>query len=367
MRPARAAVLSTPGDPFTVQQIEVGDPLDTEVLVRLTATGLCHTDLGVRFGAIPFPRPGVIGHEGAGVLETVGNAVTGLSPGQKVVLSFSSCGHCDGCVGGSPAYCRTWHALNLFAGARDDGTSPLSRDGTPVAGHFFGQSSLAEYAVADVRCVVPVPDDADLTVLAPLGCAVITGFGAIRSVLRVQPGTSLAVLGTGAVGLNAVRAAHLAGAGPIIGVDVVPERLALARDLGATHTIDARTHDLPTALAEIIGTRGLVGVLDTTGDPTVVHAALGALGTRGALALCGAPPPGTEFAVDIQSMLAGKRIVGLTMGDAVPADLVPSLVALHASGQLPLERLIRHYPLDDIEQAVSDMHTGRTVKPVIVF
>jgi aryl-alcohol dehydrogenase len=367
MRAARAAVLTAPGDPFTVQQIEVGDPLDTEVLVRVTATGLCHTDLGVRFGAIPFPRPGVIGHEGAGVVEAVGSAVTGLSPGQKVVLSFSSCGRCDCCAGGRPAYCRTWPARNLFAGARDDGTSPLSRNGTPVAGHFFGQSSLAEYAVTDARCVVPVPDDADLTVLAPLGCAVITGFGAIRSVLSVQQGTGLAVLGTGAVGLNAVCAAHLAGADPLIGVDVVPERLALARELGATHTIDAGARDLSAALVEITGTGGLDGVLDTTGDPAVVRTGLGVLGTRGALALCGAPPPGTEFAVDIQSMLTGKRIVGLTMGDAVPADLVPLLVALHASRQLPLERLIRHYPLDDIEQAVSDMHTGRTVKPVIVF
>jgi len=367
MRPARAAVLTAPGEPFAVQEIGVEDPRGTEVLVRMTATGLCHTDLGVRFGGLPFPHPGVIGHEGAGVLEAVGDAVTDLVPGQKVILSYTSCGHCAACDGGRPAYCRTWQKLNLFAGARDDGTSPLSRDGVPVAGHFFGQSSLAEYAVADARCVVPVPDDADLTVLAPLGCAVVTGFGAVRSVLSVREGTSLAVLGTGAVGLNAVRAADLAGADPIIGVDVVPERLDLARELGATHTVDARSPGLPARLAGITGRRGLVNVLDTTGVPDVVRTGLDALGVEGTLALCGAPPPGTEFAVDIQSMLVGRRIVGMTMGDSVPSDLVPRLVALHAEGRLPLERLVRHYSLDEIEQAVTDMHTGRTVKPVVVF
>ncbi|MFV0375326.1 NAD(P)-dependent alcohol dehydrogenase [Microbacterium sp.] len=364
---ARAAVLPTPGEPFEIREIEVGEPRADEVLVRLVATGLCHTDLGVRFGGIPFPAPGVLGHEGAGVVVRVGDDITEVVPGDRVLLSFTSCGSCDGCATGHPAYCRTWLPRNIFDGARDDGTSALSQGGAPIGSHFFGQSSFAEYAVADRRSIVKVAGDADLTTLAPLGCGVQTGFGSVWNVLDLQPGQSLAVVGTGAVGLSAVLAAAQREAGILVAVDIVPERLDLARQLGATHALDGCADDLVAQLTEITAGAGLDAAFDTTGNPQVARTALDALGTRGIVAVCGAPPPGTEIPVDIQGILTGKRLVGVTMGDALPQTLVPELVRQHADGRLPLERLIATYRLDEIERAVHDMHAGVTVKPVIVF
>jgi aryl-alcohol dehydrogenase len=367
MRNARAAVVEGPGSPFTVQEVELDGPREHEVLVRMVATGLCHTDLGVRAGGIPFPLPGVLGHEGAGVVEEVGAGVDGLVPGTPVVASFTSCGRCDNCVAGRPARCRTWVPDNLLTGVRDDGSSAIRRAGVPVGSHFFGQSALCSHAVMDERSVVLVPVDVDLRYVAPLGCSGVTGFGSVRNVLRVTAGSSLAVLGTGAVGLFAVVAARLAGADPLIAVDIVPERLDLARELGATHTVNPDQENLGARLAAITGPRGLANAFDTTAVPGVMRAALDTLGTGGTLAFCGAPPPGTELCVDVQAMLVGKRIVGITMGDADPHRLVPQLTELYARGELPLERLVRHYPLADVEQAASDMHHGVTVKPVVVF
>lgn len=366
-RAARAAVLPGPGEAFEVREIEVEAPRADEVLVRIEAAGLCHTDLGVRFGGVPFPTPGVIGHEGAGTVVETGSDVSHVEVGDKVLLSFTSCGNCDGCETGHPAYCREWLPRNIFQGARPDGTSPLREQGHPIGSHFFGQSSFAEYAIADRRSVVKVDADSDLRTLAPLGCGVQTGFGSVWNILDVQPEESLAVFGTGAVGLSGVIAAALRGVRTIVAVDIVPERLELALELGATHALDGRSGDLADRFSEITGGRGLAAAFDTTGNPGVARTALDAVGTRGRVAVCGAPPPGTEIPVDIQGILTGKRLIGVTMGDSDPTELVPELVRLHAEGRLPLERLIGEYPLDEIERAVSDMHAGITVKPVITF
>jgi aryl-alcohol dehydrogenase len=363
----RAAVVEQPGAPFAVQEVTLDEPRGDEVLVRMTAAGLCHTDLGAQAGGIPFRLPGGLGHEGAGVVERVGPAVTSVAPGDKVVLSFTSCGSCESCRDGHPAYCATWLARNLVAGARDDGSATLSRDGTPLGGHFFGQSSFAEYALADEAGVVRVDDDADLTVLAPLGCGVLTGFGTVWNVLRPAPGSTLAVFGTGAVGLASVMAAAQLPLVEIIAIDLVRERLDTAREFGAAHAIGAGSEDIATRLAEITGGRGIDAAVDTTGSPKVLRAAVDALATRGECAVVGAPPPGTEVALDIQSLLTGKRVVGVTIGDANPAVLIPRLIDLHRSGGLPLERLVRHYTLDELDKAAADMHHGRTIKPVVRF
>jgi aryl-alcohol dehydrogenase len=363
----RAAVVEKPGAPFTVQEVTLDEPRANEVLVRMTAAGLCHTDLGAQAGGIPFRLPGVLGHEGAGVVERVGSAVTSVAPGDKVVLSFTSCGECAGCRGGHPAYCASWLVRNLVAGARDDGSATLTRDGTPLGGHFFGQSSFAEYALADERSVVRVEQDADLAVLAPLGCGVLTGFGTVWNVLRPEPGQTLAVFGTGAVGLSSVMAAARLPLVTVVAIDLVPERLATARELGAAHAIDAGTEDVAARLAEITGGRGIDAAVDTTGSPKVLRTAVDALAVRGQCAVVGAPPPGTEVALDIQGLLTGKRIVGVTIGDSDPSVLIPQLIELHRRGELPLERLVRHYALDDLDKAAADMHHGRTIKPVVRF
>ncbi|MGO2112999.1 MAG: NAD(P)-dependent alcohol dehydrogenase [Pseudoclavibacter sp.] len=364
-RAARAAVMRESGS-FAISEIEVDEPRDDEVLVRIEAAGLCHTDLGVLFGGIPFPTPGVLGHEGTGVIEQVGSGIADLAVGDRVVLSFTSCGDCATCLGGHPAYCATWLPRNIFDGARSDGTSGLHEGGADLGSHFFGQSSFAQYAIADRRSVVRVVGDLPPELRAPLGCGVQTGFGSMWNVLDVQPEQRVAVFGSGAVGLSGIVAAALRGVRTLVAIDIVPERLELARELGATHVVDGRSDDVAGQLIELTG-GGVDRAFDTTGNPGVARTALDALATNGVVGVCGAPPPGTEIPVDIQGILTGKTLTGITMGDSDPELLVPQLVGLVADGRLPLDRLIGTYPLDAINDAVRDMHEGRTVKPVIVF
>lgn len=362
----RAAVLDAIGE-LVVSVVEFGAPGAGEVLVKLVASGLCHTDLGVVAGGIPFATPGIIGHEGAGVVAALGEGVTSVAVGDKVLLSFTSCGACAACDSGHPAYCETWLPRNLLGMLRPDDSGTVTRDGAPIATHFFGQSSFGEYSIADERSIVKVDKDADLTVLAPLGCGILTGFGSMWNVLDPGVHDTVAVYGTGAVGLSALIAAALRSPAQLIAIDIVDERLAFARELGATDTINARTENVAERIAEITGGRGVALSFDTTGNPQVARGALDAASVRGTVLVCGAPPPGTEIPVDIQGILGGKVLRGVTMGDTDPRVLIPQLVALHAEGKLPLEKLEKRYSLDEIGQAADDMHKGVTVKPVIVY
>ena len=366
MTSGRAAVLDGVGE-LAVFDVEFPVPAQGEVLVKLVASGLCHTDLGVIAGGIPFATPGIIGHEGAGIVAAVGAGVTSVDVGDKVLLSFTSCGACAACTSAHPAYCETWLPRNLLGMFRAEESAPITRHGEPIAAHFFGQSSFGEYSLADERSIVKVDQDADLAVLAPLGCGILTGFGSMWNVLDPGEHDIVAVYGAGAVGLSAIIAAHLRSPAQLIAIDIVDERLAFARELGATDTVNARTENVAERLAELTGGRGVSLSFDTTGNPQVARGALDAAAVRGTVLVCGAPPPGTEIAVDIQGMLTGKVLRGVTMGDSVPQELIPQLVALHAAGKLPLEKLEKRYSLDEIGQAADDMHRGVTVKPVIVY
>ena len=255
MTAGRAAVLDA--GTLTVSDVEFGAPGSGEVLVRMVASGLCHTDLGAIAGGIPFASPGVIGHEGAGVVEAVGAGVTSVAPGDKVLLSFTSCGECAACTERHPAYCTTWAPRNLMGGQRADDSAVITRDGRPIAGHFFGQSSFGDHAIADERSIVKVAPDADLATLAPLGCGVLTGFGSVWNVLDPGEGDVVAVYGTGAVGLSGLIAAAERRPAKLIAIDLVDARLALARELGATDTINAGTEDVAARLAEITGGHGV--------------------------------------------------------------------------------------------------------------
>jgi aryl-alcohol dehydrogenase len=309
----------------------------------------------------------VLGHEGAGIVQEIGSGITRVAPGDKVLLSFTSCGGCRNCRDGHPAYCATWLPDNLIGGARRDGTAPLTRGGKPLGSHFFGQSSFAQDAIVDERSLVKVDSDADLTVLAPLGCGVQTGAGAIWNVLQPHPGDSIVVLGAGAVGLSAVMAARLTPATTIVAVDKVAARLDLARELGATHVVDAgTTEDIAAALVEITH-GGADGVVETTGSTRVLRTGVDALAARGTAVIVGAPPFGSEVGIDVNGMLGGKKIVGLTLGDSETQTLIPVLADLVRTGRMPLGRLITHYPFDQIGQAVADMSAGTTIKPVLTF
>ncbi|MEH1127427.1 NAD(P)-dependent alcohol dehydrogenase [Micromonospora sp. CPCC 206061] len=369
-RTATAAVVPEIGAPFALTGVTLDAPRPDEVVVRLVAAGLCHTDLSVRAGKLPSPFPVVLGHEGAGFVEEVGYRVTSVTPGDKVLLSFTSCGTCGNCLAGHPAYCAGFLPLN-FGGARADGSGTLSGDGGPVtgpvAGHFFGQSSFATYALADERCLVKVAPDAPLDLLAPLGCGMQTGAGTVLNVLRPEIGSTLAVFGVGAVGLAAVMAAALGGPSRIVAVDVVPERLELARELGATDVVDARGGEVAAALRDLTGGAGVDYTVEASGNVGALSAAIDALALRGTCAIVGAPAFGTTVPVDVNGLLGGKRVVGVTEGDADPRRFLPLLADLVARGVFPLDKLVRHYPFVDIEKAVLATERGEVVKAVLTF
>ena len=363
----QAAVVHERGAPFSLETVELDEPRAHEVVVRMVATGLCHTDLSARDGLVPFPLPGVLGHEGAGVVEAAGADVTRVAVGDHVLASFSSCGHCAQCSAGRPFCCRHFHALNLFGGTRADGSHTITLDGRPLSGHFFGQSSFARHALVDERCLVTVDAGAPLRTLAPLGCGIQTGAGAVLNALRPEPGGTVAVFGAGAVGAAAIMAAAVSGAARIVAVDMVAARLELARELGATDVVDAAAGDAAEALMELTSGHGMDYTIEATGKTAALSQAISVLAPGGTCAVVGTYGVGATVPLDATFMLDGRRIVGVSEGESVPERFIPALVRLHELGKLPVERLVRHYPFEDIERAATDAAEGRTIKPVLVF
>lgn len=350
----RAAVLRKRGGPLKIESLEMEGSRADELLVRLVASGICHTDIGFIDGWDGTEEPAVLGHEGAGVVEDVGTRVKGIAPGDHVVLSYLSCGRCSPCRHGRPADCNRLYEAN-FGFARLDGSNALARSG--VRGHFFGQSSFATHSLTTRRNTVVVPRDLPLELLAPLGCGIQTGAGTVMNSLAVKSGAGIAVFGTGAVGLAAVMAAKIAGASPIIGVDIVPWRLECALELGATHVIDARREEIAERVAAISGS-GVHFVVDTTGEPELVSLAISILRPKGRLALL------TGDMTD-RTYPDGKKAVGIVQGDAVPQRFIPRLIDLYRAGWFPFDRLVKFYPFADINRAIADSRRGDTIKPVL--
>jgi aryl-alcohol dehydrogenase len=349
----QAAVLRRRGGPLTIESLEMEGPRDDEVLVRLVASGICHTDIAFCDGWDETDGAVVLGHEGTGVAERVGKSVKGVTVGDHVVLSYQSCGRCRSCRSGRPAHCRLLWEAN-FGFQRLDGSNALQPSG--VRGHFFGQSSFATHTLATERNIVKVPRDLPLEVLAPLGCGVQTGAGTVMNSLKVSSGQSIAVFGTGGVGLSAVMAARLVGADPIIGVDVKPRRLGLARKLGATHGIDGRRQDIAAGISAITG-RGVDYVVETTGVPDLHRLAVDVLNPRGTVALL-TGEQGEAFS-------DGRKTLGIIQGDAVPQQFIPGLIELYRAGQFPFDRLEKFYAFRDINRAIADSRRGGTIKPVL--
>lgn len=249
-----AAVSRGTEAPFTIEELRLDDSGPDEVLVRIEATGLCHSDIAALDHPM-FPWPAVLGHEGAGVVERVGDHVTGLTPGDRVATSFAWCGRCPACLQGRPTRCVKMLALN-FSGVRADGSHLLhTADGTPVSGRFMGQSAFASYVLVPASSVITVPTDLDPAIVAGLGCALQTGAGSMLNALRVTAGDHVVISGVGSVGLAAVMAARAAGATRIVAVDVLEPRRDLAKKVGATHTVDGASDDLPGAIRAALGGR----------------------------------------------------------------------------------------------------------------
>ncbi|WP_406373847.1 NAD(P)-dependent alcohol dehydrogenase [Streptomyces sp. NBC_01550] len=360
-----AAVVRERGGPFTFEDLTLDTVLrPDEVLVKVVATGLCQTDIHVRDQALPTPLPVVLGHEGAGIVERVGDAVSTVAPGDRVVMSYQACGHCTPCLSGNPAYCALSFPAN-FGGSRLDGTNALHAGGEEIHGHFFGQSSFATHALATERNVVKVDDeDIPLELLSPLGCGLQTGAGAVLNSLKIEAGASVVIIGAGTVGLAAVMAAKVAGASPVIAVDIVPERLDLARELGATHTVNAKEEDAAARIAELTG-GGADYVLEITARPEMLTLAVDALAPLGTAALIGGAPAGAHAPVNMNALLGGRTVRGIAQGDSIPQLFIPQLIDLYRAGRFPFDRLITFYGFDQINEAATDTRTGAAIKPVL--
>ncbi len=358
-----AVVFETSGD-FCIESLELSDPNDDEVVVRIVAAGICHTDLGARAGHLPIPPPpSVFGHEGAGIVEKVGSRVRKVKPGDHVVLAWDCCGTCSSCKSGHDPYCLNFF-LHNFHGARPDGTPTLHRNGQVIHGSFFNQSSFANFALANERNVVKVRDDVPLEMLAPMGCGVMTGAGAVMNSLQPSPGASIAIFGVGNVGLNAVLGAVVCGCTTIIAVDIHADRLKLAQELGATHTVNAGKVDPVEAIRQITG-GGAEFSLECVGNPKVLRQAVDVLPRLGVCGLVGVVPPGTEVGLDMDLIMNGRMVKGIIEGDAIPDLFIPKLIDLYCQGRFPYDRLIKFYPFEEINQAVADMEQGRVIKPVL--
>lgn len=360
-----AAVLSETRASLELCEVEIDEPRDDEVLVRLAATGVCHTDLLVRDRLLPPAAPVVLGHEGAGVVERVGKSVTGVAVGDHVVLTYSACGGCRECLGGRPAYCLDFFGRNL-SGGRPDGSRTLTRDGEPVSGSFFGQSSFATYALASAANVVVVPRRFNLELLGPLGCGFQTGAGAVLNVLKPAVGGSLVVFGVGAVGLTAVMAACAVGCGTVIAVDRHRHRLSLAAELGAHQTLDASAADIVEEIVDLTG-GGADCAVDATGVPGVLGQAVACLSVGGACALVGAAPLGSSGTVDLNHLLWGRSIRGVIEGAGVPRLFIPRLLGMWERGAFPFDRLIETFSLADINEAMNASEKGMVIKPVVTM
>lgn len=358
----KAAVLRDPNGRYAVEDVEIDAPGPGQVLVRVVGAGMCHTDVLPRGAASMSPPPIITGHEGAGVVEAVGDGVTGINVGDHAVISFDSCGTCPACVDGRPPYCETFLFRNLLGRSLDGSANVRDANGEPVASKWFGQSSFATHCLTSERNIVVVDKSLPLEQMGPLGCGILTGAGSILVALNVQAGRSIVVFGAGAVGLAAVMAAAVRGATTIIAVDLHQHRLDLALELGATHALDGSAADL---VAQIQGLTagGADYSFDTTGNVHVMTNALAALRLGGHAGFVGVQSE--NLTLDPLSII-GKTISGVLEGGADPHVVIPELISLWQAGKFPFDRLIETFPLDAINEAEEASLTGKVIKPVFL-
>lgn len=360
---AKAAVVHEAGGKFTIEDVEIEDLRPGEVYVRIKAAGLCHTDLNMQF---LLPMPAVVGHEGAGIVEQVGSGCGYVKPGDRVIISWPSCGVCPNCLTGKRYICETQFPL-LFSGCRLDGSRPVRLKGEPISSCYFQQSSFATYALVPESSLVKVEDEEiPWEIMAALPCGAMTGAGSVLSALEVGPLDEILVLGVGGVGQNAIMAAHLAGAYPIIAVARNPKRLELALELGATHTVNAKTDDVVARIKEI-APHGVSKALDSSGAVSSWVTAAAVLRNGGTFGVVAAPEAETLGGGPHALLSKGIRVQFIMAGSVVARAFLPRLIEWYKQGRYPVDRLVTTFDFADINEAVLAAEEGRAIKPVLLM
>ncbi len=363
----KAAVLYETKQPLRVEEVDLDRPGPGEVLVKVAAAGVCHSDYHFMNGDLPIKLPCVLGHEGAGVVEEVGENVSAVKPGDHVVMVFrASCGRCAFCQRGTPALCAMGGQLRN-SGFLLDGTSRFHRPGVELH-HFLGVSCFAERTVVPEQGVVKIKPEVPFEVAALMGCAVLTGIGAVTNTAMVEPGSNVLVIGAGGVGLNVVIGAQLAGANQIIVADLLDSKLELARSFGATHVINAREQDVVAGVRELTGGDGADYAFEVIGNPKTMATVFQAVRRGGTAVGVGIPPFGSEMTINAGELVYGeKTLKGSYYGTSRPHADVPRLLDLYLAGRIPLDRLIsRSYPLAEVNQAYDALLAGEVARSVLL-
>jgi S-(hydroxymethyl)glutathione dehydrogenase/alcohol dehydrogenase len=365
---SRAAVLFEPGQKLEVCEVDVQDPGPGEVRIEIAAAGVCHTDYSVMTGQLGAPLPAILGHEGAGVVSDVGAGVSSVQPGDHVIpLWRLACGDCEYCNAARPALCAAGTDIRA-SGRLQDGTSRFSLDGKEIL-HFAGVSSFSNFTVIPEGAVLKIPKDLSLELAALMGCAVITGIGAVVNAAAVKPGSAVAVFGAGGVGVNVIQGAAMAGAEKIIAVDRYEGRLDQARAFGATHTINALDGDTVEAIRSLTGGRGVDYAFEAAGLSVTLQQAYNCLAKRGVAMAVGIPPNNSEVSISASALVYEERVLtGSLYGSAAPKKDIPAMIDLYRAGDLKLDELLsRSYPIEEINEAYDAMQSGETLRSVVTF
>ena len=361
----KAAVIEEKGQDFNIVDMELAGPKYGEVLVKVVACGVCHTDDVARNQLIPVPLPAVFGHEGCGIIEELGPGVTGFKVGDRVGFSFGYCGTCEACRTGHPYGCRENRRLN-FGGVQFDGTKRIRYKDRDVSS-FFGQGAFATHAVVHQNNLILADEEMPLELVAPMGCGIQTGAGAIFNYLRPRADTSIIITGCGPVGLSAVMAAKIAGCTTIIACDIVDSRLELAVEMGATHTINSKkVESVADEAKRLTGGMGCHYAVDCTGIGPCVRTSLNCTRPLGVCAVVGATQ---ELTINVENELMGtaKTLGGVVEGCCIPQLFIPTLINYYKKGQFPFDKMIKYYKFSEINQAFADTKSGKVIKAVLVM
>ncbi len=360
----KAAVLEAYGQPLNITDVDLAPPQAHEVKVSIRATGVCHSDLSIQQGKIPYPTPCILGHEAAGEVTEVGDGVTSVKPGDHVVTMWTPmCGQCYMCRRGQTHLCEGVRAMGMM----DDGTSRLSKDGKLIL-HGISSATFAEEAIFRDYALVKITDDVPFEIAAVVGCGVLTGVGAVMNTAHVRPGESVAVIGCGGVGINAIQGARLVGAYPIIAVDTVDAKLDMAEAFGATHRVNASDNNAVTAVQELTTGRGVDAAFEVVGAPALQRQAFDMTRRGGRAVYVGVAGFTDEVSLpSILLALGEKNVLGCYYGSCDPKRDIPLFLDLWRAGKLDLEGLVSQTAkLDDVNDAFEDMEAGKVIRTVLI-